>query len=75
MSIITLQLGQCGNQIGGQMFQSLMDDINMKPVQTMVSTGTRENSMGTRLVNKNSVLGWEVNDESIMFRECHTPGR
>ena len=46
MSIITLQLGQCGNQIGGQMFQSLMDDINMKPVQTMVSTGTRENQMG-----------------------------
>lgn len=36
MSIITLQLGQCGNQIGGQMFQSLMDDIYMKPIQTMI---------------------------------------
>jgi hypothetical protein len=74
MSIITLQLGQCGNQIGGQMFQSLMDDINMKPVQTMVSIGTREHGVGTRWVDKNSVLGREVN-EDIMFRKCHDPGK
>ena len=74
MSIITLQLGQCGNQIGGQMFQSLMDDINMKPVQTMVSTGTREHGVGTRWVDENSVFGREVN-EDIMFRECHAPGK
>lgn len=27
MSVVTLQLGQCGNQLGGQFFSSLMDDI------------------------------------------------
>jgi len=26
MSIITLQLGQCGNQIGGQLFATLVED-------------------------------------------------
>ena len=28
MSIITLQLGQCGNQIGGQLFQTIMSDLS-----------------------------------------------
>ncbi|KAL5016563.1 hypothetical protein ScPMuIL_006152 [Solemya velum] len=37
MSIITLQLGQCGNQIGGQLFQTLVDDIYAKPTQTQIS--------------------------------------
>lgn len=37
MSIITLQLGQCGNQIGGQLFQTLVDDIYAKPTQTQVT--------------------------------------
>lgn len=31
MSIVTLQIGQCGNQIGGQFFQTLVDDLNSKP--------------------------------------------
>ncbi|KAK7477418.1 hypothetical protein BaRGS_00031320 [Batillaria attramentaria] len=28
MSVITLQLGQCGNQVGGQFFTSIMDDLH-----------------------------------------------
>lgn len=31
MSIITLQLGQCGNQIGGQLFQLLSTDLDLPP--------------------------------------------
>jgi len=27
MSVVTLQLGQCGNQIGGQFFSTLADDL------------------------------------------------
>lgn len=30
MSIITVQLGQCGNQIGGQLFSTLLDDACCK---------------------------------------------
>uniref|UniRef100_A0A0B6ZP25 Tubulin delta chain n=1 Tax=Arion vulgaris TaxID=1028688 RepID=A0A0B6ZP25_9EUPU len=30
MSIITLQLGQCGNQVGGQFFSTIVDDIFAK---------------------------------------------
>ena len=30
MSLITLQLGQCGNQVGGQIFSTLIDDIYAK---------------------------------------------
>lgn len=28
MSILTLQLGQCGNQIGGKLFETLMEDVH-----------------------------------------------
>ena len=31
MSIVTLQLGQCGNQVGGQFFQRVVDDMTEKP--------------------------------------------
>ncbi|CAG5117711.1 unnamed protein product [Candidula unifasciata] len=31
MSVITLQLGQCGNQVGGQFFSTIIDDIFAKP--------------------------------------------
>ena len=27
MSIVTLQLGQCGNQIGGQLFSTYIEDL------------------------------------------------
>lgn len=27
MSVVTLQVGQCGNQIGGQLFATIMDDL------------------------------------------------
>ena len=30
MSIITLQLGQCGNQVGGQIFSTIVEDIFAK---------------------------------------------
>ena len=30
MSLLTLQLGQCGNQVGGQIFSTLIDDIFAK---------------------------------------------
>ncbi|KAK3723858.1 hypothetical protein RRG08_008662 [Elysia crispata] len=30
MSIITLQLGQCGNQVGGQFFSTITDDISAR---------------------------------------------
>ena len=28
MSVVTVQLGQCGNQIGGQFFSTIVNDIN-----------------------------------------------
>ena len=37
MSIITLQLGQCGNQVGGQLFSSIMDDMYFSPASLGVS--------------------------------------
>ncbi|XP_076452877.1 tubulin delta chain-like [Babylonia areolata] len=37
MSIITLQLGQCGNQVGGQLFSSIMDDLHASPAAVGVS--------------------------------------
>ncbi|XP_033747640.1 LOW QUALITY PROTEIN: tubulin delta chain-like [Pecten maximus] len=36
MSVITLQLGQCGNQVGGQLFQTFIEDVLTKPSQTQV---------------------------------------
>ncbi|XP_041378716.1 tubulin delta chain-like [Gigantopelta aegis] len=30
MSVVTVQLGQCGNQIGGQLFSTIIDDIHAK---------------------------------------------
>ena len=38
MSIITLQLGQCGNQVGGQLFNSVMDDLHASPTSLNVSS-------------------------------------
>ncbi|KAL8596900.1 hypothetical protein ACOMHN_065849 [Nucella lapillus] len=38
MSIITLQLGQCGNQVGGQLFTSIMDDLHTSPAATNISS-------------------------------------
>lgn len=32
MSVVTLQLGQCGNQVGCHMFSSLVDDLDAKNV-------------------------------------------
>ena len=31
MSIVTVQIGQCGNQIGGQLFSTIKDDIEKLP--------------------------------------------
>ena len=42
MSIITLQLGQCGNQVGGQLFNSVMDDLHASPASVNISP--RQNS-------------------------------
>lgn len=42
MSIVTLQIGQCGNQVGGQLFAGLVDDIHSKLSQVNVSA--RENN-------------------------------
>lgn len=36
MSVITVQLGQCGNQVGGQLFQTLIEDTFTRPSQTQV---------------------------------------
>lgn len=41
MSVITLQLGQCGNQVGGQFFTSIMDDLHA-PVSS-VGVSPRQN--------------------------------
>ena len=30
MSVVTVQLGQCGNQIGGQLFSTIVDDVHSK---------------------------------------------
>ena len=30
MSVVTLQIGQCGNQVGGQLFAGLMEDVHAK---------------------------------------------
>ena len=32
MSVVTVQLGQCGNQIGGQYFATLTEDMQVKPM-------------------------------------------
>lgn len=42
MSIITLQLGQCGNQVGGQLFNAVMDDLHASPLA--VNVPPRQNS-------------------------------
>lgn len=38
MSVITLQLGQCGNQVGGQFFSSIIDDLHSPPTTLNVSS-------------------------------------
>lgn len=40
MSIITVQLGQCGNQIGGQFYSTILQDIHSK--KTQVTTRTND---------------------------------
>ena len=40
MSLITIQLGQCGNQIGGQFYSTILQDIHSK--KTQVSTRANE---------------------------------
>lgn len=42
MSIITVQLGQCGNQIGGQLFHTFMEDVHSKPLTTQVAPDKNE---------------------------------
>ncbi|XP_052800591.1 tubulin delta chain-like [Mya arenaria] len=42
MSVVTLQIGQCGNQVGGQLFSGLVEDVNTKLSQT--NLGQRANS-------------------------------
>lgn len=36
MSVVTLQVGQCGNQVGGQLFAGLVDDLHTKLSQVNV---------------------------------------
>lgn len=38
MSVITVQVGQCGNQIGGRMFDLLFKDATIPPQYTSVDT-------------------------------------
>ena len=35
MSIVTLQIGQCGNQVGGHLFADIIDDANLKLSQVV----------------------------------------
>ncbi|KAK3607578.1 hypothetical protein CHS0354_011115 [Potamilus streckersoni] len=42
MSIITLQLGQCGNQIGGELFTTFIKDAHAKPSNVQVSANRNE---------------------------------
>ncbi|KAL4223799.1 Tubulin delta chain [Mactra antiquata] len=37
MSVVTLQIGQCGNQVGGQLFAGLIEDTQTKLSQVNVS--------------------------------------
>lgn len=48
MSIITVQLGQCGNQIGGQLFHTFMEDVHSKPLATQVSARQLTEVFGCR---------------------------
>ena len=41
MSVVTVQMGQCGNQIGAQFFSSLVEDITAR---TSVPAGGQEAS-------------------------------
>jgi len=34
MSVVTLQVGQCGNQVGGQLFEGIAQDAKTKLSQT-----------------------------------------
>lgn len=57
MSVITIQVGQCGNQIGGQLFETLIDDVNVKQSQTLVSTIIKYDFVLFRILSINYDLG------------------
>ena len=42
MSVITLQVGQCGNQVGLQFFQTLMSDLQQSKDVSLKSKSNRE---------------------------------
>jgi tubulin delta len=42
MSMITVQVGQCGNQIGGQLFDTLMQDVSTKLSQTNLTAAKNQ---------------------------------
>lgn len=63
MSLITIQLGQCGNQIGGQFYSTILQDIQSK--NTQVSARANEQYIAEsveRFFEKKSVKG---RDEEI----------
>lgn len=70
MSIITLQVGQCGNQIGGQLFQLLADDLDISlpawgPADQVASyaESSRDRFFNTMETSK---LGHQMNARAVM---------
>lgn len=44
MSVITLQIGQCGNQVGQKLYSTIYDDINSSTMKTSLSAYKNYNS-------------------------------
>ncbi|BFZ04446.1 hypothetical protein BsWGS_07485 [Bradybaena similaris] len=57
MSVITLQLGQCGNQVGAQFFSTIIDDIFAKPTGVGIKDNTDYVDSSTETFFTKSELG------------------
>lgn len=57
MSVITLQLGQCGNQVGAQFFSTIIDDIFAKPTGVGIKDNTDYIDSSTETFFTKSELG------------------
>ncbi len=58
MSIVTLQIGQCGNQIGEKLFETIVSDcFDSKPSQSKSSNMKRAYSLSSLNSNRESSIG------------------
>ncbi|VDN09286.1 unnamed protein product [Dibothriocephalus latus] len=65
MSIVSLQIGQCGNQVGGEFFRTVMSDIRSVPysksrLETEYSETSSETFFNRRDKGNNWAFGFLV---------------